>query len=214
MASNEKSVMKIDPGDRRLAVFQVSDAHVRDRVYFTALREQMDNGGLDAMLFDLLRRDVSNWNVEDIPETKARIEQKAASLPPLADFLYKIAQSGEVPAPRPYKNEERTIRRQWRMIGSTEIVERVFEHYKVMLDSREINALLVGKKDKDGNVIPGSGMELVRQRKETIWGFALPRVKEFRQKLATALKLELPFDEIEDDADFTGVDFDVPSAPF
>lgn len=53
MASNEKWVAPVQNGDRRFAVFDVSDKYKNQQEYFDKLYAQMADGGLQAMLHDL-----------------------------------------------------------------------------------------------------------------------------------------------------------------
>ncbi|APO49863.1 RepB family DNA primase [Bradyrhizobium diazoefficiens] len=200
MASNEDHVVPAGLDERRYLVLNVSAEQQQKKVYFRAIKEQLDAGGYEALLHLLLTYDLTDYEVRDVPSTAALDEQKAKSLPPLQDWLHKLAQSGEVPAPEP-GTPMQAIRRKWRMISSTEIVALIEKHYKVLLDTREIKALL-GEK----------GMGLTHQRKENIHGFALPHLSVFRQKLNEVLNLKLPFDDPAED--FTGIDFDYDPSPF
>ena len=50
------------PDARRWAVFDVSEAHKQDKAYFKALQHELDNGGAEAMLHDLLACDLEGWH--------------------------------------------------------------------------------------------------------------------------------------------------------
>jgi len=84
LTSNNDHVVRADGHDRRYAVFSVSHPHLADpdarRRYFGELVEQMESGGYQAMLGELLARDVSSWNPEKIPETEALRRQKLLNL--------------------------------------------------------------------------------------------------------------------------------------
>jgi hypothetical protein len=53
---------------------------VRLRLLHRPVRYELDQGGLAAMLHELLHVDVSGFEVRDIPDTRARNDQKAYSL--------------------------------------------------------------------------------------------------------------------------------------
>ena len=53
---------------------------VRDFAYFKAIHAEMEDGGYEAMLHDLLRRDLTGFDVRDVPETEGLQEQKKLSL--------------------------------------------------------------------------------------------------------------------------------------
>ena len=80
MSSNSDWVVPAGPHARRYAVFKVSDKRIDDFDYFSALRSELDNGGIEAMLYDLLRLDLGNWRPRKIYKTAALTEQKAHKL--------------------------------------------------------------------------------------------------------------------------------------
>jgi Family of unknown function (DUF5906) len=80
MASNERLVAEIEEGDWRFVSFDVNPIHAHDKVYFDALYSQMNDGGYEAMLHDLLHHDLGDWTPSDnIPDTASRDEQKQMS---------------------------------------------------------------------------------------------------------------------------------------
>jgi Family of unknown function (DUF5906) len=81
LASNSDWVIPASSsGERRFAVFDVLDTRRGDFAYFAALVAQMENGGLAAMLHDLLRRDIGRFEVRNVPQTEALRVQKTLSL--------------------------------------------------------------------------------------------------------------------------------------
>jgi Family of unknown function (DUF5906) len=98
MSSNNDWVVPAGPHARRYAVFKVSDERMDDFVYFSALRAELDNGGVEAMLFDLLRLDLGNWHPMQIYKTAALTEQKQRSLRGLNAWIETILQEGLLPS--------------------------------------------------------------------------------------------------------------------
>lgn len=74
-ASNEDWVVPAGSGGRRWFVLEVGDEHAKDYDYFAAIDEEMENGGLEAMLYDLLRLDFSSVNLREAPVTPWLVEQ-------------------------------------------------------------------------------------------------------------------------------------------
>jgi hypothetical protein len=99
MASNSDWVVPAGPGARRYAVFDVSSERVGDFGYFKALREELDNGGLEAMLYDLLALQLGDWHPRLIPQNQALLEQKQHSLRGLDAWIEGILQAGRLPIP-------------------------------------------------------------------------------------------------------------------
>jgi hypothetical protein len=67
------------------------------REYFTALVKQMENGGRAALLHMLLRRDISNFNPEAIPQTEELAQQKLLSASPADQIIIQLADNAVLP---------------------------------------------------------------------------------------------------------------------
>ena len=80
MASNEVWVVPAEEDERRFGVFNVSDCVMQDHAYFKALHEELNRGGLSAMLYDLLQVDLTGWHPRDIPKTKGLADQQEVGL--------------------------------------------------------------------------------------------------------------------------------------
>ena len=61
IASNNEWVVPAGMEERRFFVLDVCDKNMQNREYFNRIFEQMDNGGREALLYDLLR-----YNLEGI----------------------------------------------------------------------------------------------------------------------------------------------------
>ena len=97
MAANAEWVVPASHDERRYAMFQVSDCRVGDAAYFAALHEELRNGGLAAMLHDLLLWDLGTWHPRLVLETAALQEQKAQSFKPLEEWWEGMLQTGVMP---------------------------------------------------------------------------------------------------------------------
>lgn len=80
MASNHDWVVPSGFEERRFSVFEASEKRMQDLGYFEKLWDQMDDGGYEAMLHDLLEYDLSNYSPRKIPRTEALLEQKIESM--------------------------------------------------------------------------------------------------------------------------------------
>lgn len=93
ITSNEDWVVPAGPDERRFAVFDVSNQQQKNESYFAALYDQLENGGYEAMLHDLLNYDLSRFSVRRVPNTTGLQQQKLASLEPVAKWFFeKLAQ--------------------------------------------------------------------------------------------------------------------------
>lgn len=75
-SSNNKWVIAAGDQERRFCVLDVSDKQARNSTYFAAIADQMENGGLEALMYLLKNRDISNVDIRDFPKTSALDEQK------------------------------------------------------------------------------------------------------------------------------------------
>lgn len=82
IASNEQWVIPASIGDeRRFAVNDVNNLFQGNHEFFTALNKQLDDGGLQALLWDLKTRDITGFHPRrNVPKTGALAKQKLASM--------------------------------------------------------------------------------------------------------------------------------------
>lgn len=81
LASNNDWVVPASMGARRFFCLDVSSAHKDDHAYFAAIWSEMEDGGYEALMHDLLAHDLSGFNIRAVPQTEALQEQKKLSLP-------------------------------------------------------------------------------------------------------------------------------------
>jgi hypothetical protein len=82
---------------------------MNDFAYFAALRAELDNGGIEAMLYDLLALDLGNWHPMQIYQTQALLEQKQHSLRGLDAWIEAMLQEGALPKPLSSKYPNRCL---------------------------------------------------------------------------------------------------------
>jgi hypothetical protein len=82
IASNNARVIPAALEERRFLVLNVSDKQMQNHKYFAAIQAEMDAGGYEAMLHDLLQMDLSKVNLRQIPRTQPLLDQIMHSLPP------------------------------------------------------------------------------------------------------------------------------------
>lgn len=88
MASNQDWVVPASLDDRRFAIFDVSDRHAQDTAYFGAILRELNNGGCEAWLHELMQFDLSSVNLRQIPATKARLDQQIYSASAIQRWWY------------------------------------------------------------------------------------------------------------------------------
>ena len=80
MASNERWVVPASLESRRFVVFDVATSRIGDHPYFAAIEHELASGGYEALLHELLSRDIADVNLRRIPITDALITQRKLSL--------------------------------------------------------------------------------------------------------------------------------------
>jgi phage/plasmid-associated DNA primase len=96
MASNADWVIPASHDERRYFMLDASDHRCGQKAYFAAIVAQMDAGGLAAMIHEMLHRDISSFDVRDVPQTDALAEQKKHSLDSLDRWWLAVLERGFV----------------------------------------------------------------------------------------------------------------------
>jgi hypothetical protein len=97
MASNADWVVPASADARRFFCLDVGDAEMQNTEYFGAIAAQMDTGGREALLWDLLNRDISTFDVRRVPQTAALAQQKQYSRRGIDQLIEIIAHDGALP---------------------------------------------------------------------------------------------------------------------
>lgn len=99
ITSNSNWVVQATYDERRYCIFNVDDARQGDNQYWDTVWDQMDHGGREAMLYDLLNLDLGNWHPrKGIPKTEALVEQQRATWRLEEHFLHWLLNQGELPS--------------------------------------------------------------------------------------------------------------------
>lgn len=80
-ATNAEHFKHVNPDNRRDFMLKVSEHRKGDKEYWDALSKAIDGGEVVAMMFDLLKIDLSGFDIRTKPNTKELTQQKLQSLP-------------------------------------------------------------------------------------------------------------------------------------
>lgn len=93
LASNEEWVVPAAFDERRFAVIDVAAHRQNDRKYFAEIQAELfEEGGLAAMLYDLLEVDISTFL--QIPKTEALLKQKQLTSEPRLQWWFDVLNDG------------------------------------------------------------------------------------------------------------------------
>lgn len=99
MATNSDWVVPATKDEVRYLVLKVSSSRKGDNAYFKKLAEAVHDKSVQAaFMYDMLQRDISNFNVEDIPRTAALEEQITLSFDPIWQWWNDCLRQGYVDA--------------------------------------------------------------------------------------------------------------------
>jgi hypothetical protein len=102
MTSNEDWVIPAGKDERRFAVLDVNPRCAQHHEYFAEMDAELDSGGREALLHDLLAFDLSKVKLRVIPKTAALLEQKKLSLGAIDNWFLGRLENGA-----PTKNHDR-----------------------------------------------------------------------------------------------------------
>lgn len=87
-ASNERYALPLDPDDRRWLVLECSGHNVSNKKYFDNILEELNNGGYEALLYELQRRNLSKFNPRKLPINDNAFDLKLQCAPSFLQYLY------------------------------------------------------------------------------------------------------------------------------
>lgn len=106
MAANDPHIIRASGDERRYFVLEVGDKAKQDKAFFGEMVRQMNDGGLEALLFHLQNIDLTDFQVRDVPQTDALQEQKLLSMSLDEEWWYRKLQNGRLLDSDPDWNEE------------------------------------------------------------------------------------------------------------
>jgi hypothetical protein len=115
MASNASWVVPASTDERRYFVLDVSDKHMGDTQYFSKIINQMKNGGLEAMLYDLLHHEI-DVDLRKIPRTEALLDQIILGLDDVSKYWFGRLWDGELISGWPEWVETKELHNQFKEI--------------------------------------------------------------------------------------------------
>jgi hypothetical protein len=185
-------------GERRSAVFDISETHTRDTAYFEAIDREMDNGGREALLHHLLNYDIKQVNLREIPRTTALLEQIVSSAMPERAWWFDVLSNGILP----YGSDEANVcpkrilyQRYVRATRMQGVSRRQIETTIGMFLKKVVGPELKNDEKKDYKVVDRYG----HQTTENGRVYRFPSLKTCRQRFAKAIGQEVSWNEPEAD---------------
>jgi hypothetical protein len=195
MASNDDWFVPMSLHDERRFVLQrASTKFIGNEALFTKINKQLyTEGGISAMLWDLLERDIAGWAPRrDLPNTAASAEQKMRNAPPITTWWLNALQEGAPPGgaavgPDDWSGSVRVFRQDLKddFIGycrAAGINPGASNRSNDMMFAKEIR-LLVGPslREKVGVAVPDDRPDVRVHADGRAWGMELPSLAECRR---------------------------------
>ena len=136
MASNDRHVIPAGGDERRFLVLQVGDESKQNAKYFKAIKQEMENGGYEALLHYLLGLDLSDFEVRNVPATAALQEQKMLSLEIEEEWWYNKLIEGRL-----FSDDD-----DWsRSVRKEQLIDDYINYAQKFGTQRRGNSTIVGK---------------------------------------------------------------------
>ena len=94
IVSNNQWVIPAGLEERRFFVLDISEDRQQDHRYFKAIVEQMNNGGREALLYDLLNMDISGIDLRTVERTEGLLDQIINSMTTVQKYWFERLRDG------------------------------------------------------------------------------------------------------------------------
>jgi hypothetical protein len=95
MSSNEGWVVPAGMDERRFVVLDVNPRCAQNRTYFAEMDKELNDGGREMLLYDLLTFDLTQVDLWRLPQTQALLDQKVRSLDAIDSFWFNRLHEGD-----------------------------------------------------------------------------------------------------------------------
>lgn len=168
-ATNADWFKSTDRDDRRDFVLRVSEHRKGDHEFWKALNDEIDSGGVEAFVHDLLAIDLSGFNVRAKPNTRELTEQKLQSLDKFPRWWFDCLARGGVAA---HSNEWPEFVSTAALLSAFKEAEQHVRSFKLPIE-RDVKSYM-GKLCPSAK--PEQGTEGMHRRR----GYRLPELEQSR----------------------------------
>ncbi len=197
VASNAASIVPADRADRRWQMFEVGDKRREDHAYFTALAQQLDAGGREGMLYDLLNRDVAAGpDPRHTIKTAGLFDQILRAQGPEFRYIFQILDDGLLPQPDAPGNGPGVTTVQ-AMIAAMRASEPGGQYVHKNDFGKRLRAIIPGIKDvQSGWFIEGAGPNTSRLRSTR---YTFPPLSQCRRNFEAHAGQKVPWSNAIED---------------
>ncbi|HRN78579.1 MAG TPA: DUF5906 domain-containing protein [Candidatus Dependentiae bacterium] len=184
LSSNEDWPVHIDADDRRFFVLRVSEKHKEDHSYFAAIQTELDNGGYEALLYDLLHEDLHEFNPRNFPHSNESFNIKLTSSSSCIRYMYESLCDGSF-------NPESNILNGWEDCISR---EDLYSYYNTWCNNSGEKTI---PKNKFGESIK-KHIPSIKDHRPSIdgkrsWAYKIPSLEQAKEEFAKAFKTDITY---------------------
>lgn len=144
IASNNDWIVPANKQERRFFVLGINEKRQGDIQYFKEIITQMHKqNGLQAMLYDLLKLDITKYDLRQFEQTDALFEQKIHSMPTYILYWYEKLQEGRL-LPSSWQTDY-TDYSDWHTIKSEDQYKDYLEFSDSMKERYPLSPILFGR---------------------------------------------------------------------
>lgn len=204
MASNEDWFVPMGLDGERRFLLQRANLRWKDNTAkFDALNRQLKEGGLEAMLFDLLDRDIVGWSPRDrIPSTGASVDQKIRNMGPIPAWWFNILCEGEWPFEPAQdatdgEDDDRAVTKFFKQDVRNDFDEHCHRsgirspgangRSVDVLFAAELKKMVPGLEDRMKARVPSDRIDVKALGDGRAWCYGLPRVEDCRRSMEALL---------------------------
>lgn len=177
ISSNETFPVHLDSDDRRFFVLRVGDAQKENYQYFKQIIKELENGGYEALLYDLLHEDISSFNPRVFPWSKESFNIKLLSSHSCARYLYEALSMGHF---------DIGLRHPWRGIVQRADMYRYYKEWCITNGEVSMQGNTFGSYLK--KIFPTTKSTRLSVDGARIYAHVLPLLAHAREDFCTAFK--------------------------
>ena len=188
MSSNEFWVVPATADERRFFVLEMGTNHQQDKEYFGAIWKEMNEGGREAMMYDLLNLDISEVDLKTAPKTEGLLKQIEKSMNPAEQWWWECL------------NFERNTAAGW--WDETVSCEELYMNYQKFVSDigakgYRMTHVQFGKQLKE--LCPN----LTRTRQNIggnrVWSYRFPQIEQCKQIFEEKIGMKIVWEKPEED---------------
>lgn len=183
VASNEDWSVPAGPGERRWLVCDCSNKYKEDHDFFAALEDEMNNGGLESMMYELLHRKITT-NQRAAPKTAALSDVAVKGFNPIEKWIFMALEKPE------YEFGYSTEPNGWGDSIRSDLLFKSFNDFSYRFNARDrISKDVFMRKLKKLLYLPKPSRPLNENGKR-IPVYQLPNIEQARKNFSKAVGLE------------------------